>query len=1483
MRSSGRREGIPDARMAYAPSPVTFTPPPNLDPLNRRPPYHAAAPPSPGDFEQMLQGHSPPRPHEEPPAPLDTEDQDPAIPHPAGAFLDDSLGLPGPHAAGGEMPGGRISVGRAPGEDQMRHDIDQSSASNQSPDPGARDRRAGTAPAAFAYPQLNGMGDEPHLADEYGQPFSPPPRSEAPSHYRTPARGPPEQSGSVKDGGTLFSSPEAAAAMERSVGRGVDLTPGEADAMSAAGGQGLPSSSRQPPGVAEDPSAPQSHDPASARGRAEGQEEWESFLNPRGVRAQQDSSNGDDDNDGNGNRDGEGEEGGDTPSRRPSRPPPEYSPGGLSVVGSPQPHERGHGGAGREGYSGRGGMLNHAGLGGVQSPEAAEASRVSSSLAPSPLPTSPPPPYTPGMASRRGANQTPINRGIGTDTPHPQPPAPAAAAAIPPRPTPSGQPQLQPPQLDEHVCEREHGRGRGIRVNGEGHATGLDMGAGMRHPLTRDSQDQRARDRMRQRGGEGDSDGVQQQMDIQEERQQGRGGEGAGRDVDMRPRNNASMREPMHKPSPLFRRGDPQPHPAAAAPSEAPRDDHSPPRPPTTHPADRTSSPGGKSRDSSDLGIGRLDGGKLKRRPTGGDRGHRPPSQEDQGDEHEETQRGAAPRRIAPTFVQSLKDRDRDQQRDRHTSRDRHRDRDGEQEEEDDDRPKSRPCSQDTLARMERIKLLSKRAGMYDDEDLGPPIERRRPEMKVDPELKFMGGEDVTEEEVRQANREADEEARQRELSQHIDRQLARRLREQAASSAPAAAAAAAAGGGGGQRHRERMLRDDRDRDAMRPPPSGQSSRISRQSSRKPPADADQEQTDQRQKKRSPEASPPPAAAAAAAAAIVPSVSPPPPAPRHLPPAADRLDEIDHDAAVHDATAEDDYDEDEHMAVGGAGGEGGEAPAGGPSSRGGREGSRGAGTSGGGRRRGSGGGDGGEGDGQGDGDGAGAQEQDDDDYDPGDAMDIDLGGPPAAAAAAAAGGMGGTGDGDGDGDGDEEPKAAEVQAGAQLVSQGVGSNNVVASRRREDDGDGDGDGDEDMRERRPTDNPFPLMMTQDRGVSPLTPPEQPPAPKKPRGRVYKHPHMGGNAGRQFPDYKKLTLAEIIGNHFDSRGARKSIPDRDGESNSKKKAMLAIAAVPSPPPPPPAAAAAAAAAAAIGDSGDRDDEVHERRYPKRVRFRPLKGWMNEHIEYRKRPGEDAMGFEAAYICPDETPEIHGGKAKKGRLQKADRPIKREESDEDQPAPAAAAAAAAAAGGGGGEKKRRKKRKRERERDRDRDEDEDDEDAPPERGIMRDLEGQPPELRTVVHRDDVHFVRLPDALNEQDDDEAGDRFQLAVSFERPEVFMCYMTFSPGDQKGFESSEDKWLLMQVVDGPDDDKTLLVTMGNREEYAGLDDWIRVPPGTTYSIKNISARDTFEVLLTLVNPDPNAEAAQAAQQDDNGGRQPAAASAAAAAAAGGS
>ena len=100
------------------------------------------------------------------------------------------------------------------------------------------------------------------------------------------------------------------------------------------------------------------------------------------------------------------------------------------------------------------------------------------------------------------------------------------------------------------------------------------------------------------------------------------------------------------------------------------------------------------------------------------------------------------------------------------------------------------------------------------------------------------------------------------------------------------------------------------------------------------------------------------------------------------------------------------------------------------------------------------------------------------------------------------------------------------------------------------------------------------------------------------------------------------LAEIIGNHFDSRGARKSIPDREGESNSKKKAMLAIAAVPSPPPQPPAAAAAAAAAAApaIGDSGDRDDEVHERRYPKRVRFRPLKGWMNEHIEYRKRPGE-----------------------------------------------------------------------------------------------------------------------------------------------------------------------------------------------------------------------------------------------------------------------
>ena len=96
-------------------------------------------------------------------------------------------------------------------------------------------------------------------------------------------------------------------------------------------------------------------------------------------------------------------------------------------------------------------------------------------------------------------------------------------------------------------------------------------------------------------------------------------------------------------------------------------------------------------------------------------------------------------------------------------------------------------------------------------------------------------------------------------------------------------------------------------------------------------------------------------------------------------------------------------------------------------------------------------------------------------------------------------------------------------------------------------------------------------------------------------------------------------------------------------------------------------------------------------------------------------------------------------------------------------------------------------------------------------------------TVVHRDDVHFVRLPDALNEQDDDEAGDRFQvhtqrearvhmrhmvgvlacvcvvcmtqLAVSFERPEVFMCYMTFSPGDQKGFESSEDKWLVGQPI----------------------------------------------------------------------------------------
>ncbi|CEM37605.1 unnamed protein product [Vitrella brassicaformis CCMP3155] len=53
-----------------------------------------------------------------------------------------------------------------------------------------------------------------------------------------------------------------------------------------------------------------------------------------------------------------------------------------------------------------------------------------------------------------------------------------------------------------------------------------------------------------------------------------------------------------------------------------------------------------------------------------------------------------------------------------------------------------------TLARMERIKLLSKRAGKYDDEDLGPPMERRRPEMKVDPELKLMGGGDVAEEEV---------------------------------------------------------------------------------------------------------------------------------------------------------------------------------------------------------------------------------------------------------------------------------------------------------------------------------------------------------------------------------------------------------------------------------------------------------------------------------------------------------------------------------------------------------------------------------------------------------------------------------------------------------------------------------------------------------------------------------------------------------------
>ncbi|CEM36998.1 unnamed protein product [Vitrella brassicaformis CCMP3155] len=364
--------------------------------------------------------------------------------------------------------------------------------------------------------------------------------------------------------------------------------------MSSAKEQGLPFSSRQTPGIAEDPSAP---DPASARGPAEA---WESFLNPPGRRTRQDWSNPDDDDEGDGNGEGEDGEGGDTPSRLPSRPPPEYSPGGPSVVGSPQPHERG-----REGDSRRGGMLNHAGLGGVESLEAPEASRVSPSLAP--LPTSPPPTYTAGMASRQGANHTPINRDIVTDTRQPPAPAPAAAAAaaIPPRPTPSGQPQLQPPQLDEHVRERERWRGRDVRVNGEGHATGLDMGAGMQHPLTRDS----VRDRMLQLGGDGDGDGVRQPMDVEEQREQGRGGEGAGRDVDMRPRNNASMREPMHKPSPLFRRGDPQPHPAAAAPSEASRDDHSPSRPPTTHPADRTSSPWGKSRDSSDLGIGRLDRG----------------------------------------------------------------------------------------------------------------------------------------------------------------------------------------------------------------------------------------------------------------------------------------------------------------------------------------------------------------------------------------------------------------------------------------------------------------------------------------------------------------------------------------------------------------------------------------------------------------------------------------------------------------------------------------------------------------------------------------------------------------------------------------------------------------------------------------------------------------------------------------------------------